>query len=72
MGRLPNPGGGTITIHFGYGSRFDDMDRDDVVHQALICDDCYEKAVQKGLVRAVKATKATHFTVLSDNYRNDE
>ncbi len=66
-GYLPNPKGGTIEIDFGWGSRFDDGGNG-IVHQAVICDNCYEKATQKGLTRAVKIEKTSKFSVLPENY----
>jgi transcription initiation factor IIE alpha subunit len=69
---LPNLEGGTISIDFGYGSRFDDMNGfvhgQEVEHQAYICDDCYEKKMH--LTRAVETRTQSRFVVLSPGYRD--
>ena len=67
---LPNLEGGTITIDFGYGSRFDDMAgyRDCVEHQACICDDCYKEKMH--LTRSIEIRSQSRFVVLASDYRD--
>jgi len=61
--------GGTFEIDFGYGSRFDDMNFDDVIrHQACICDDCYEK--KQHLTRPVRINQCTTRVNLPRDYRS--
>jgi hypothetical protein len=70
-GVLPNPVGGTIDIDFGYPSRFDDINiypREPVIHQAIICDDCYEK--KQHLTRPVVKRQYWSWEILPQNYRN--
>jgi hypothetical protein len=65
----PTVEGGTVSINFGYGSKFDDMNLGDrrVEHQACICDDCYE--ARRHLTRAVVARRSAMWDVLPADYR---
>lgn len=66
-GILPCIGGGTIEIHFGYFSRFDQLEADMAssynyqrgIIQAAICDNCFEK--KQHLTRTVDVQKSTKF-----------
>ena len=63
--------GGTASIDFGYGSRFDDMNLDGrrcVEHQACICDDCYE--AKRHLTRAVVTRRSAAWEILPADYRD--
>jgi len=64
--------GGTVEIHFGFCSRFDDMNgivrRRGVTHQAVICDDCYEK--KQRLTRSVVPCQTAEWKELPRNYRD--
>ena len=62
--------GGTVSIDFGYGSRFDDMNSDGlcVEHQACICDDCYE--AKRHLTRAVVTHHSAAWEILPAEYRD--
>jgi hypothetical protein len=62
--------GGTMSIDFGYGSRFDDMNLDGrcVEHQACICDDCFE--AKRHLTRAVVTRRSAAWEVLPADYRD--
>ena len=72
-GTWPCINGGTIRINFGYGSKFDNsiMENACIEHQACICDTCYEKRIQSGLVRAVRIMHNTKWEQLKGNYRTD-
>lgn len=64
--------GGTITISFGWCSRFDDMnglEGESVEHQACICDDCYAKKMH--LTRPVVHSIEQCWKTLSLDYRKD-
>lgn len=65
----PTVEGGTLSINFGYGSRFDDVNLGDrrVEHQACICDGCYEE--RRHLTRAVVARCSAAWEVLPADYR---
>ena len=66
----PSVGGGTINISFGWFSRFDDMNGIAgrcVTHQAIICDDCYEK--KRHLTRPVVTCDTTEWKELPLDYR---
>lgn len=56
---LPNLVGGTIEIHFGYGSKFDQLEdmvsRHDVRIQSAICDSCFYK--KEHLTRKIEVVK---------------
>lgn len=68
----PNIYGGTIDIDFGYGSKFDDMNGyqgRSIVHQAIICDDCYEK--KQHLTRPIVKHHHVKWEILPKNYRNE-
>ena len=62
--------GGTVSIDFGYGSRFDDMNLDGrrVEHQACICDNCYE--AKRHLTRAVVTRRSAAWEILPADYRS--
>lgn len=63
--------GGTININFGWFSRFDDLNGiagRHVIHQAVICDDCYEK--KQHLTRPVVARDTTEWKELPLDYRS--
>ncbi len=61
----PNVVGGTITIDFGYPSRFDQMNgllgRNHTKAQTCICDDCFEK--KKHLTRTVIQSNITKWEI---------
>ena len=50
---FPNIEGGTIEIHFGFGSIYDGINS--VKHHSCICDNCWGK--KKHLTRAVEEEK---------------
>lgn len=62
-GLLPNLEGGTIEIHFGYGSKFDQLkdmlSRRDIRTQGAVCDECFEK--KQSLTRKVEVRKHVEF-----------
>jgi hypothetical protein len=66
----PTVEGGTMSIDFGYGSRFDDMNLDGrcVEHQACICDDCFE--AKRHLTRAVVTRRSAAWEILPADYRD--
>jgi len=62
--------GGNVSIDFGYGSRFDDMNLYGgrcVEHQACICDGCYE--AKRHLTRAVVTHRSAAWEILPADYR---
>lgn len=66
----PCVGGGTVNISFGWFSRFDDMNGIAgrcVAHQAVICDDCYER--KRRLTRPVVSRDTTEWEELPLDYR---
>ncbi len=68
----PCVAGGTVSIHFGWFSRFDDMNGiggRGVTHQAVICDDCYEK--KQHLTRPVVPRSTTEWRELPLDYRGE-
>lgn len=68
----PCIGGGTVSIDFGWFSRFDDMNGiagRRVTHQAVICDDCYEK--KRRLTRPVTSRSSTEWKELPPDYREE-
>lgn len=58
-GLLPNLYGGTVEIHFGYGSKFDQledmMSHRDIRIQSSICDECFTN--KQNLTRRVEVRK---------------
>ena len=71
-GWWPDVVGGTLNVHFGYGSQYDDvaamtgcrhLDR-----QAMICDDCYK--AKRHMVRIVEVRRARRWNVV-DNEPGD-
>lgn len=56
----PNLVGGTFELHFGYGSKHDNLVDGDVF-QGCICDDCADK--KKHLMRSVLIQKTTTWIV---------
>ena len=70
---LPNIEGGTVEIHFGYGSCFDDLNgiqQDRIRHQAFICDDCYEAKMH--LTRPVIIIYKRKWRILDSDYRSQK
>lgn len=68
----PCVGGGTVNIDFGWFSRFDDMNDVAgrcVTHQAVICDDCYEKKQHLTRPVVVHDHTATEWEELPLDYR---
>ncbi len=66
----PSVAGGMVSIHFGWFSRFDDMNGiggRGVTHQAVICDDCYEE--KRRLTRPVAPHDVTEWRELPLGYR---
>jgi len=57
----PSVAGGTISIDFGWFSRFDDLgiDGHHIIHQAVICDGCYEN--KRHLTRTVVSRQITEW-----------
>ena len=67
-GLLPNLEGGTIEIHFGYGSKFDQL-REMLSHrdyrtQGAICDKCFTE--KQYLTRKVEVREARRYIVQSE------
>jgi len=67
-GLLPNLEGGTIEVHFGYGSKFDQL-KDMLSHrdyrtQGAICDECFTK--RQYLTRKVEVREARRYIVQSE------
>ena len=65
----PSVEGGTVSINFGWYSRFDDENPGGrcVQHQACICDGCYE--AKRHLTRAVVTRRSAAWEVLPADYR---
>lgn len=68
-GSLPNMEGGTIEIHFGYGSEFDmlpdHMFGRDVRIQSAICDSCFE--VKKHLTRKIEVINQIQYKEINND-----
>jgi len=66
-GLLPCLEGGTLDIHFGWFSKFDQledmMSHGEYIIQGAICDDCFEK--KNRLTRKVELRKNTRFVEVS-------
>lgn len=67
QGLFPNLEGGTLDIHFGYGSKFDQledmMSHHDYRIQGAICDECFK--TKCCLTRKVEARRNTRFIRVS-------
>jgi hypothetical protein len=66
-GVLPNLEGGTIEIHFGFGSKFDQLEdmlsRQDYRIQGSICDSCFQE--KQNLTRKVEVRKIIKYVTKS-------
>jgi hypothetical protein len=62
-GISPNLEGGTVEIHFGFGSKFDQiedmMSRRDIRIQACVCDKCFTKKIN--LTRKIEVRKTRKY-----------
>jgi len=66
-GTLPCIEGGTIEIHFGWFSKFDqfqDLSNRDIRIQSCICDSCFEN--KKHLTRQIEVKKMTKYVPESE------
>lgn len=68
-GLLPNIEGGTLSIHFGYGSKFDlfiEEIKREIQIQGCICDNCFDR--KKHLTRKVCVKTKRQFKELKNDY----
>lgn len=65
----PNVVGGTFSIDFGYGSKYDSlngMHESIINYQGCICDSCFEQ--KRKLVRKVQVTKSKEQWTMLDEF----